>query len=129
MSKAISIELPDELYEQLQDSANKDQLSIEEAAIKSLAWFHGTSEQDIEFTLKTLDYYPDDRLWEIVRQEFGKFERLDELTALSKRQPLTDDQQTELEKLLNEQERLLLLRSKAMVVLKERGHEIQARLA
>jgi hypothetical protein len=54
--------------------------------------------------------------------------RLRELTARVKRASLTEAEQAELEALIDEADRYALLRSRALLVLKGRGHDVEARL-
>lgn len=59
---------------------------------------------------------------------FPQDARLRELTDLSKRGVLTNDEQIEMEGLVNAVDQYVILRSKALLLLKERGYDLEQHL-
>jgi hypothetical protein len=70
--------------------------------------------------------YSDAQLWAVVYQRLAwpQSQRLHELSAKNKREELTEDEQSELEYLLTLNDHAMLLRSEALLLLKNRGHDI-----
>ena len=70
--------------------------------------------------------YSDTQLWAVVyrRLAWPQSQRLHELSAKNKLEKLTEDEQSELEYLLTLNDRAMLLRSEALLLLKNRGHDI-----
>jgi hypothetical protein len=77
-----------------------------------------------------LESLSDDQLWTVVHQSFSatQDERLRELTARSKTGRLSDDEQGEMEILLHAFDGYVLLRSQALLLLKQRGYDVEHRL-
>ena len=73
-----------------------------------------------------LNNFSDESLWQIV-YERGAWEQYQELDRLSSRS-LTDEEKNKLESLLLIDRRLTLLRSKAMLILHQRGYDIKGLL-
>ena len=74
--------------------------------------------------------YSDAQLWAVVYQRLAwpQSQRLHELSAKNKLEKLTEDEQSEFEHLLTLNDRAMLLRSEALLLLKNRGHDIAAYL-
>jgi hypothetical protein len=70
--------------------------------------------------------YSDAQLWAVVSQRLAwpQSQRLHELSAKNKLEKLTEDEQSEFEDLLALNDRAMLLRSEALLLLKNRGHDI-----
>ena len=83
---------------------------------------------DSEAPTVSLNDFSDDQLWEIVnrRLPWAQDSRLRELTARSKLEELEDQEYKELEDLLAALDRQILLRSRALLLMKNRGHDIDA---
>lgn len=71
-----------------------------------------------------LQTYNDDQLWYVVNNYPVEGVRLNELTALGKQGKLSADEITELEQRIDSLDQQILLRSEALLLLKQRGHEI-----
>jgi hypothetical protein len=70
----------------------------------------------------------DDQLWELVYRPFpaqieARSRAITELGRL-----LTDEEQAELDQIIHEYDRFVLLRSQALLLLKTRGHDVETRL-
>jgi hypothetical protein len=95
-----------------------------------LALLFGTSSVDWNHLTATLDTLPDAQLWALVYRgvAWSASGRLRELTARGKQEPLPDEEQAELAALIGEADRMMLLRSQALLVLQQRGHSVQDQL-
>jgi len=54
--------------------------------------------------------------------------RLRDLTARGKQESLSEEEQAEIAGLIDEADRMMLLRSQALLVLQQRGHSVQDQL-
>jgi len=81
--------------------------------------------------LGALASYSDTDLWEVVyhRLSDAQSRRLRELSAKNKRAALEEIEQTELDELLNLVDEQMLLRSEALLLLKQRGQDIDRYLS
>lgn len=80
--------------------------------------------------LQPLTDFSDEQLWRLVYQPFALEQdaRLSELTVLGKSGKLSDEEEREMEGLIGENDRYILLRTQALVMLKQRGHDVERRL-
>lgn len=126
----IQFNVPDEIYERVQQVAEASHLSFEMVLVESLNLLFGqlSSADDLEKQLNDLSGYSDAQLWAVVhsRMAWKQSLRLRELTAKSKQSRLSDTEQEEQERLLDTADRYVLLRSEALVQLKLRGHDVSA---
>jgi hypothetical protein len=122
---SIRVELPSELFEQLQQAADRSDQPIEAVLVDSLAMLFGTPRADWEQLAGTLETLTDAQLLALVyrRITWPEGARLRELSERGKHTALSDDEQTELAALIDEADRLMLLRSRALLLLRQRGHE------
>jgi hypothetical protein len=120
----VSIELPLSIYERLQQEAEQSSRSIEEVLVENLALLSG--ESIMELTVQ--DSFSDEKLWAIVHQKPNgiRQKRIRDLIAKGKQRPLSDDESAELDSLVDLADHLVLLRSQALLLLKQRGHNINA---
>jgi hypothetical protein len=126
IDRTLSITLPLELHQRLQIVANWSNESEETALIEGMSWLYTTVPSDPEATLKRLQTLSDVQLWAVVYQRLTTpdQERLSELSTRNKVETLTSDEQLELEALLALVDHQVLLRSEALLLLKQRGFEI-----
>ena len=77
-----------------------------------------------------LKNYSDEELWAVVQQRliWSQDERLHKLVALGKQGQLTDQGKVELERLIDNVDHAMLLRSQALFLLKRRGYEVEKML-
>lgn len=129
MNQPIELQLPPEIYERAEQIARESNRSVENVLLEGLSLLFGSLEQ-VEIRPQDLPAYNDEQLWAIVYRKLAwPYEnRLHELNALGKSGQLDDETRAELESLIRLIDRLTLLRSHALVLLKQRGHDIEARL-
>jgi hypothetical protein len=125
----VQLELPDELYERIQQVAEESNRSLESVLVESLQLLFSqpSLSNDLTANLAELVNYSDEQLWAIVhrRLPWSDSMRLRELIAQSKQTALADSEKRELEYLLELVDRSMLLRSEALLRLKERGRDVE----
>jgi hypothetical protein len=126
--KSITLDLPDDLYDQVCYVAEQHQRPIEHVLVESirLLFVPPSPSTDLTTSLAALSNYTDEQLWAVVYQRLAwpQAQRLHELSAQTKRERLTANEQHELDHLLTLNDRAMLLRSEALRLLKNRGHDI-----
>jgi hypothetical protein len=124
---SISLELPPELYERIQEAAQNTNRSLESVLVDSLTLIFGEA---LDTSPDALDAWSDDQLWVVVYRPmaYPVDMRLRELTTLGKQGALSDTEDAELERLIQQYDHYVLLRSKALLLLKQHGHDVESRL-
>ena len=127
-TQSINLELPVELIERLNEAAAQSDRSLEVVLVENLALLFGTPQADRGALPDALETLPDAHLWALVyrRIAWPRGARLRELAESGRQGPLSDEAQTELAALIDEADELTLLRSRALLVLRQRGHDLRA---
>jgi hypothetical protein len=127
---SIRVDLPDDLYRQVREAAARSDQPVEAVLLGSLALLFGDPPNGWEQLEAGLESLPDEQLWALIyrRMTWPDGARLRELMARGQRAPLTEAEQAELASLIDESDRYTLLRSRALLLLKGRGHDVEARL-
>ena len=130
--KSITLDLPEDLYERVRQVAEQSQRPLERVLVESirLLFVLPPTSTDVATTLAAMPGYADAQLWAVVYQRLAwpQSQRLHELSAKNKLEKLTEDEQSEVEHLLTLNDHAMLLRSEALLLLKNRGHDIAAYL-
>lgn len=127
--QSITLDLPDDVYERVRQAAEDSQRPVESVLLDTISLLFG-DEAIEQVSPENLEKLTDDQLWAIVHRPLAwpQDARLRELTALGKSGALSDDEQAEMEQLIGVVDRYVLLRSKALLLLKQRGHDVEHRL-
>ena len=126
--QTLTVSVPAGLYCRLKQSADEAQRSIEEELLELLtsALADHTVPRDLAETVASLSSLDDAQLWQVACSQLtGDASR--ELEALHwkrQREGLLSDEQQRAEELERLFDRIVLLRSQAAALLKQRGHEI-----
>lgn len=128
---SIQIDLPAEIYERLQKRSEKQHRSVEEEVVAMVAESFATHSQlpaDLQQELSQLDLLTDDELWQAAQMTAPteKTARMQELVEKQQLEGLTAGEQEEAALLSLYFNRVMLVRGKAAVLLKERGHNIDS---
>jgi len=125
----VELELPTEIYERAQQIARDSQRSVESVLLDGLTLLFGQL-PGASLSLDALASYEDEQLWALVHQRLAwpQDTRLRELIALGRQGQLHADEKAEMERLLDLVDHQMLLRSEALLLLKRRGHDVEARL-
>jgi len=126
MSQSIvELQIPLDIYERAQQIATENNRSIESVLLDGLTLLFGTSDDNI--SIDELKNYSDQELWVIVnhRLTLTQDTRLRQLVELGKQGELSTAEKTEMEHLIDLVDHQMLLRSEALLLLKQRGHNIK----
>ncbi len=126
--KSVTLQLPDDLYERVQEAAEASDRPLEKVLIESLdvLFAHPAESLSTDNLLAEMASYSNAQLWAVVyrRLPWTQSLRWHELSAERKQGTLVDAEQKELEGLVNLVERDMLLRSEALLLLKQRGQDV-----
>ena len=126
----VTIELPDDLYDRLQRQAAEARRSIAAEVVQVLAMAVPVMDNhvptDLEKELAHLETLDDASLWKIARPRFPTrtAKRMQALQFKRQREGLSDDERQLEAVLAQEYDRRMLVRSKALLLLKQRGHDV-----
>jgi hypothetical protein len=123
----IYLELSPDLYARIQEVAARSGRPIEAVLVETLDLLFGATPPDWDRLAATIDALPDAQLWAVAHRRLPWVTslRLRELTAQGQHGSLSDDERAELATLIDEADRLTVLRSRALLVLQRRGHNVQ----
>ena len=128
--KIVELVLSDELYEQLQQIADASHRTVQAVVLESVGLLYGENTIGTDVTLEQLQNLSDEQLWSVIYRQLSLPEdsRLRQLVALGKKGALTDAEDQEMEMLIDRVDRYMILRSQALLVLQQRGHDIKSYL-
>lgn len=127
----VLLQLPEELYERVREIAAESNRPLESVLVDSLALLFGELPSIPALSPDSLDGFTDGELWAMVTRRLLQWPqdiRLTGLTLLGKQRKLSEDEQNELESLIEQLDQSVLLRSQALLLLKQRGHDVERRL-
>jgi hypothetical protein len=126
----VVLQLPEELYERIRQVAQDSNRPLETVMVDSLSLLFGDLPDNAELTPQILATFSDEQLWAIVQRSLAwpQDVRLRELTTLGKQGSLSAEEQSELERLVDQVDRYVLVRSHALLLLKQRGYDVERRL-
>jgi hypothetical protein len=127
--QSVTIELPQNVYEQIEQAAQKrkrplDQLLIE--AITAVAPVIDTASASLRSALAQMAYLNDAALWQAARTTIPTHqqERLEFLHQKAQKEGLTPEEEEEEEALLRLYRETLLVRAQAAVLLAQRNYNV-----
>lgn len=125
----VELQIPVEIYERARAIASNRGRSAESVLLDGLTLLFGAL-PDLRISPDLLKDYSDEQLWAVVyrRLAWPQDARLRELIALGKRGQITVEEKTEMEELIALVDHQMLLRSEALLMLKQRGHPIEKQL-
>ena len=132
-TQTLTLNVPAPLYGQLKQCADASARSIEEELLELLtsALADHTVPRDLAQTVASLSSLDDSQLWQAARSRLTE-DALHELEALHlkrQREGLLSPERQRAEELERLFERVVLLRSQAAVVLRQRGHDVTSLVA
>ena len=127
--KTITLHIPDALYEQVEKAAQASERPVENVLLDSISLFvnYPQTSQQLDKWVEQLSSYSDSQLWNIVYHRLAENDalRLSELSEKNSRGTLNSPEQDELTNLLYLIDRDMVLRSEALLLLQQRGHDVQ----
>lgn len=128
--KTVTVQLPETLYRQAEETAAATSLSLEEVLAQSIALSLPPLEDDLPAGLRAelsaLMLLSDDELWRVARSELAaeKQDRLEALTEIREERDLSGDEIVDFESLLAEGQTIMVKKAEAYRLLTRRGHTI-----
>ena len=127
--QSVTIELPEALYNQLKQRADSSHRSVEAellGLVTSVVPVAGELTPDLSLLLEEMKLLDDKALWQAARSHLSKraLSQLQSLNNKRQREGLTEIEAQKSNNLLHQYERVILVRSQATWLLKERGHDI-----
>ena len=126
---AITLTLPDTLYAQVNQIAKASGQPVESVILATLTML---TSQPLTLSTDTafLSNYTDTQLWGVIYRHLPEYinRRWQDLLAMRDQRPLTDTEQTELDRVVEMIDLYVLHRSQALVLLKQRGYDIDVYL-
>lgn len=125
----VVLSLPDDVVESFRSLAEANNRTVEDLIAETVTAHQPADSFDK--LLAPLANYSSEKLWEVVNQHLNptQQQRLDELNdKIESSIAFSDDEQAEMDALTHRIETQMLLRSEALVLLQERGVDIQTYL-
>lgn len=127
-SQTVTIALPEQIYQQATNRAQRAHQSIEDELVTTVVSVYGQdliSAETVD-TLKELNFLDDQELWQAAHLQVSEEVRSQIETLLTKRQMrgLTPAEEAEIDHLVGRADHVMLVRSKAAALLKTRGHDV-----
>lgn len=127
--QAVTLNLPETVYEQIRRAAEKIQRPIHEImieAVSAVAPVFDSTKTNLRSVLAQMAYLNDAALWQAARSTMtiAQRDRLEALHDKQQRQGLTSDEQAEEKALLQLYRETILVRAQAAVLLKQRGYDV-----
>jgi plasmid stability protein/uncharacterized protein YnzC (UPF0291/DUF896 family) len=129
VTQSINVDLPGELYEQLKQRSAQAGRTIEAELVQvvsSVVPVAGKITPDLTERLTQMRTLDNAALWQAAHSRLSKpaLARLQSLNNKRQREGLTEAEARKVNELAHEYERVVLLRSQAIGLLKERGEDI-----
>ncbi len=127
--QAVTLSLPETIYEQIRQAADKAQRPLDEVlveAVTAVAPVIDSASKQLRAGLAQMAYLNDLALWQAARATMSseQRERLEALHHQQQQQGLTAIEKVEEQALLTLYRETLLIRAQAAVLLKGRGYDI-----
>jgi uncharacterized protein YnzC (UPF0291/DUF896 family) len=128
---AVVLNMSDELYRRIAEAAEAAERPVETVLLESLSLLFGVGGSGQDITPEMLEAFSDEQLWALVyrRMLWPSAHRLRELTEQSRDGALTDEERAEQDALLEQIDAQMLVRSHALRILQQRGHDVADYLA
>jgi hypothetical protein len=128
-TQSVTLYLPDSIYQRVQQIAQALQRPVEELLMDAVATGLPLLDDlppDLVDDMAALPLLNDAGLWRVARSSLSDAsqERLDALLDKKSQDELTDNDQQDLDQLLSEYERVVLIRAQAALLLKQRKYDI-----
>lgn len=126
---AVTLQLPAPLYDRFRSRAERTQRSVEAELLEAVATV-ASEEDDLSESLTRavadLELLDDEGLWRAARARLSEpvRARLEALNFKQQDEGLTPTEKEDLEQLVHQYDRAVLLRAQAARLLKERGHDV-----
>lgn len=122
--QTVVLDLPESLHERVRQQAESANRPVEEVLTESIALLFGEADQNI--SVESLQDRSDAELWALVRRRmtWDLEARIDSFSALARTRALLPDEVQQRDALIAEVDHYVLMRSAALLLLKQRGQDI-----
>lgn len=129
-NSTVTLNLPASLYAKLQQVARQQRRPVEVLMLDSLSLLFEEPSEIVALKPEMLYAFSDEQLWALVyrRLALPQESRLEELAAKGRAASLSQSEVEEQGLLITAFDHYVLLRSQALVILKQRGHDVESRL-
>jgi len=129
----VTLTLPLPLYERLKARADQAQRSVEAEALDMLVMAVPVADElpaELEAAIASLATLDDAALWQAARTRLAPdaADQLEQLHFKQQREGLTDAEQQAVDQLVQQYERVMLVRAQAAALLQQRGHNVSSLL-
>lgn len=129
--QAVTVNLPAPLYERLARRATRAHRTVEAELVDAAATLPDEPDElpaDVAEAIAALHLLGDDNLWRAAGQSLApeKAAEIEELHLKRQSEGLSTSETEALATLMKEYTRIMLVRSRAAAVLKQRGHDVSA---
>jgi hypothetical protein len=130
MAQAITITLPETIYQRVKVTAEVLSLPVETVVTESIELLLPAFEADMspatQRALATLTYLSDAQLWKAARQNMSRAKQahLEALAERQKQRELNQKERVELDQLMQEAQHIMLSKAEACRLLAQRGHTV-----
>jgi|YNPBryBLVA2012_1023415.scaffolds.fasta_scaffold24587_2 hypothetical protein len=127
-AQAVLVNLPENVYARVREEARQGNTSVEDVLTSMAALYFPWLPEDLNTLLDAMQAYTDEQLWRVVFMRFSLADekRMRDLTDQEEEQgSLSPEQAAELEEFLKQVQRQTLLRAKALLLLKQRGYDME----
>ena len=123
----IELEVPNAVMDAARTIANAENSSVKavlQGGLQSAFWL--TS--DTDFQLESMREFGDEQLWAVInrRLTWAQNSRLRQLMEQNSKGNMTQSESDELDDLIDIIDKFILLRSRALLLMKQRGHDIDS---
>jgi len=128
-TQTLTLHLPDPLYTRLQERARQFNRTLEAELLELLNTAVPADESlpdSLAEDVARLEVMDDAKLWQAVRSKLSVNEatQLEALHLKRQREGLSESESSNLADLIGQYERTMLIRARAAVILKRRGHDL-----
>lgn len=121
----ISLKMSEKVYHKVKQIAEESNRSIETVLEESIGvlFDEPSPHKNIDTLLDELKTYPDEQLWAVVKRRLSWMQSF-RLRELREKAHLSELEQQEFDSLLDLVDNNMLLRSEALLLLKQRGYDV-----
>ncbi len=129
-AQAVTVTLPEAIYERIHETAKATARSIQEVVAQAIALALPPLEKDLPEEIRSelagVALLSDAELWSLSKRPMAetKQARLEALAELGKKRPLTGPEQSTLHELMKEARLVLLRRAEVYRMLAQRGYQV-----
>ena len=127
-SDSISLTLSEDVLQEIAEIAKLRSQTVEDYLKDSIEAQYSKSRFDPDEVYPLLDNYDDEQLWIVAHKRVPHSDdaRYRKIVESKKTRTLTSEETTEFEALVDLYDAYILVRSKALLLLKQRGHDVDS---